>query len=83
MGVKRSLKIMVGENLDYKGYHTGAGKKGEITLSDVEDHNRQVQAIKTLTDSEHEDEQASDDELALIEELSCLDTKEERLKREK
>ena len=49
-------------------------------LSDAEDHNRNVQAIKTLTDSEHEDEQASDDELALIEELSCLDMKEERKK---
>ena len=34
-------------------------------------------------DSEHEDEQASDDELALIEELCYLDMKEERLKREK
>ena len=66
-----------------EGYHTGAGKKGEITLSDAEALNRHVQAIKTLTDSEHEDEQASDDELALIEELRSLDMKEERLKREK
>ena len=66
-----------------EGYHAGAGKKGEITLLDTEDHNRHVQAIKTLMDSEHEDEQASDDELALIEELCCLDLKEERLKREK
>ena len=36
-----------------------------------------------LTDSEHEDQQASDDELPLTEELRCLDMKEERLKREK
>ena len=40
--------------------------------------------LSRLMDSEHEDEQASDDdELALIEELCCLDLKEERLKREK
>ena len=65
-----------------EGYHAGAGKKGEITLLDTEDHNHHVQAIKTLMDSEHEDEQASDDELALMEELCCLDLKEERLKRE-
>ena len=66
-----------------EGYCTGFGKEGEITLLDAEDHNRHVEAIKTLTDSEHEDEQASDDELALIEELHCLDMKKERLKREK
>ena len=38
---------------------------------------------RLLMDSEHEDEQASDDELALIEELCCLDLEEERLRREK
>ena len=40
-----------------EGYRTGAGNKGEITLLDAEDHNRHVEAIKTLADSEHEDEQ--------------------------
>ena len=67
----------------YEGYRTRAGKKGEINLLDAEDHNHHVEAIKTLTDSEREDDQASDDELALIEKLRCLDMKEEGLKREK
>ena len=38
--------------------------------------------MKTLTDSDHGDDQTNDDKLALIEELRCLDMKEERLTRE-
>ena len=53
-----------------EGYHTGAEKKGEINLFDAEDHNHHIETIKTLMDSEHEDDQANDDELALICSLS-------------
>ena len=52
-------------------------------MVDTEDHNRHIEPIKTLKDSGHEDDQANNDALALIEELCCLDVKEERLKGEK
>ena len=41
-----------------EGYCTGARKKGEINLLDAEDLNHHVETVKTLTDSEHEDDQA-------------------------
>ena len=31
-----------------EGYRTGAGRKGEITLLDPEDHNRHVEALSMI-----------------------------------